>query len=270
MLEALYERVFKQARKERPVVTVHETPKKTARIVHGVDGYGEVEWYNNPPLQFSHDMNSLADFTAFLNSKHSGENGCVFVSEHSVLADLNYQEPGERECRLPLVCSEEFLALKEMEQGVGQKRLWALLVTKLTGCVEDALLLSIRNVAIHATKKGEVEIDNTGIASGGEGQHVTLSMPGGPAEEIQVDWTAKVRIWECFDKQYNIQLRLVIDTDEGLTFTFHRVRLDKVLRQARADLVHALREDVVFDVFDGSLGQKGEWRPSAAGSDIPL
>ena len=272
MLRDLYERILKQSRKERPVVTVHEMPETTTCIVHGENGYGEMESFDNPPLQFTHTMNSLDDLIAFLNSEHAGAMGCVFVSESNVEADLNYQQHGVKSCRLNLTVSEEFAALNKMEFGVGQQELWRLLVTKLAGCVDDALLLSVRNVAVHATNKDDVQIDNSGVVSGSSGSHVKVSMQGGSTEQIRVDWTAKVSIWECFDLAYEIQLRLVISLDMGLKFTFHRVRLDNVMRQARADLVGLLKAGVKnFDVFDGELGEKPIWTATqgASNDDTP-
>lgn len=252
-LVALFERILAKGRETERVVTVHETPDKITKMVYGKDGYEAPVDYDKDPIDWSHTMNSLEGFIAFVNSAHVGDKGCVFVNDERVYADLNYQERGHKSCKLPLQQSDELEAVMEMTKGVGQKRLWQLLITKLPGCIDDSLLLAVGNVSMHSKSSSEVEIKTSGVVSGGRGASVTVSMAGQSTEEIRVDWTATVRIWDCFDKKFEIPLRLVISaSDDLLKFTFHPIRLDNVFRSARADLVKHLDKAVKnFDVYDG-------------------
>lgn len=264
MLKDLFDRIKDDARGELPVLPIHESPTETVVSIFGDGGYAAPEHYDRAPVQFVHRMDTVDSFIAYLNGEADPPfKGCVFVGEESVNADLNYRGHLVQGCRLPLELSPEHRAIRKLGNGVTQAGLWKLLVTDLAGCAPDDLVLAARNVSMKLSGAKDVQIDNSGIVSGKDARTVTLTM-GDASETLKLDWVIKkIRIWECFDKTYEIDLRLVIEpNDEGVRFTFYAVRIDLVIRQARIDLASAISKAIEkFPVYIGDYGTKDRFEP---------
>lgn len=208
----------------------------------------------------NHQFSTLAGFLEYMNSWHAADDkGVVFVNGSNVVADLQYQKPGSHRAILRLEHSEEFNALNALFKGVSQKELWRLLMTKLHGCLSDTLLFEISSLKISGGDTVTSQIQKSGLANG-ESKRVMKIQNVDPKVgvgdfELSLEWTWTGRIWECYDTEYEIELHLELAFD-GPKFTFHPRRLDKVLNQAKQDLVGTLQGNLSanqFTVHEGTL-----------------
>jgi hypothetical protein len=161
--------------------------------------------------------------------------------------------------------------------GVDQRTLWRLLVTDLADAMDNELFLSVGKIQVAAKRGSDVEIDVSGLSNESSESRIEVRFPQNAqgdmkSAQIQTDWSWKGRIWECFEREYEIQLRLELKVDEGLAFHFHARRLQQVLRDARRELVTHVRDEVKtvpeFAVEHVSV-YEGEWqRPHRDG--MPL
>lgn len=210
-----------------------------------------------------HQFKTLGGFIDYMNSSHcKADSGVVFVGSGVVLADLKYQVPGaEHTAALQLEFSEEYNALQKLFKGVGQRELWRLLITSLDGCLPPDLLLQVGSIKIEDSKNVSSKIQNSGLADHAASAVMKMSTvdgKGNPMQyEIGLDWTWNGRIWEAFDYQFPIPIRLELDV-EGPKFTFHPRRLETILRDARLLLIGELTKGLSategrFTVHEGQL-----------------
>lgn len=252
--------------------------EKTKEIFEG-DGVehhlinGKLEELDRPLPNRSHTFRTLDGFIDYLQSDHAkkttintddDERGkdVVFVGSDSIRAQLLYQESTANEHRLNLNLeeSEEFLALRKLFDGVSQKDLWRMLVTDLTGCINNSLLLAIGQLDVTEKNVQQTRIDTSGIEQREGSNGITILYPAQNGEgeliaPLKVDWDWTGRIWECFNQEAVVHLRLEIELEKnGLKFKFHPSRLELVMSGQRADIVETLRERLPkeqFDVFEG-------------------
>lgn len=229
------------------------------------DGAGEtvVKAFDKKVPERLHRFLTLEGFLSYLNSEHTeGTKSPIFVGEKSVCVPLRYRDVVQEIVTLNLVDSEEWVALMELQHGVLQKTLWRSLVTKLAGCVDPTLLMTIGALAL-TRKQGEgAIIDPFGITSTNAASETVVTFPatGGAGEQkrsIANEWTFRVRRWECFPSLYAVTTTLEMSTDGGdIRFTFHPRRLKQVEQVGRADLVAEITKtaDVTrYTVHEGEL-----------------
>lgn len=208
----------------------------------------------------SYEFYTLEGLIDYLNG--SDKAGKVFVGKTSICADLSFEKHRQDEARIELVYSCEFRALDTnlLAHWASQKDFWRLLIGELHGCFLPALLGMVGQVKVAESRKSDVTIDDTGITSGSEASSVLVSFPGKKNDatedaRIAIDWTFHGRLWECFDTEYDIPMRLELQTgDTGLVFRFVAIGLDKVLRTGRDDMVKALSAGAnpnKFSVYEG-------------------
>ncbi|MEN6536478.1 MAG: hypothetical protein ABFD89_22675 [Bryobacteraceae bacterium] len=213
-----------------------------------------------PPLR-GHKFTSLEGLIDYLNSDRSGiGTGVVFVGETQILAELAYMERRRETAGTALRESEEFRGLMELTKGVAQKRLWELLVTVLFDSMNKGLLLQIQNLGVKIEKDGEISIQRSGLTDAKVSAKMTITCAkAGKADErgeVNLDWTWKGRIWECWDREFEIPLTLELNVDEGLRFIFHPNRLETRLREARLALAAHLQGKLNserFRVYEGTF-----------------
>lgn len=241
------------------VIPVHDDGTNETKLIVHKDGQSELKEFSKPPVERHHSFLSVDGFVDYLNSEHCKNGGIIFVDSSGVKADLNYLTHGEQFVTLPLKDSEEYSALRNLMRGVDQPALWELLVTKLNDCISSDLLLAIGSMKVHRKSESESKINVTGIRDSKGVQSTIIQYQqkdGTPQEaEIKVDWTFKGRIWECFDKEFEIKLRLVISVDDHIVFRFVPIRLDKVLLEARQALVKEIHNNLTperFTVHEGT------------------
>lgn len=249
---------------------------RTLQVCPGGGAPAKTE-YEQVPFVRDHAFSTLDGLVGYLRSEHCKEDrGVVFVQPGQVLASLTYgAEDKDSMARMALTDSEEFAALDRLFVGVGQQALWEFLVGRLYKCVDEALLNSISSICSARKRSDESSIAASGIVSRSAGESVSLVVGGqkagdpDAAVEMGLDWMFKVRLWEPFDREYEIPTRLVVreemkPADGGvacLEFKFVPRRLEKILRGARLDLAEEIRARLakekgaggVFSVFEGVL-----------------
>jgi hypothetical protein len=242
--------------------TIHEDYATKTVLVNGVE-----KTFNKTRFHRDHMFFSVAGLMDYLKSKANESTsdefnpGVVFVGVDSLQVDMQYGSNETHVAKMPLGYSEEYKALRQLmnDPGVAQKKLWKLLITALADSMDKSLLLSIQNIKVNQKSDSNVEINALGVSNASASRSLQITYPGknGASEnaEIPVDWTFKGRIFEAFDKEYEIPLRLEVHTDDGMTFQFHPRRLEKILTQCRLDLVDVLQAQVPsnFTVHEGRL-----------------
>jgi len=284
MIKEAIERVFAMGQAAKPVVPIFDDGTAEHFLVMGKDGW-TLEVFDKPLPGRSHTMRTLRGFLDYLmqdfgipyaattvarerpvlmeegaDNPPAPVNGIVFVGVNRAVANLNYLEHSTHQVTLNLIPSEEHDALERLIEGVSQRELWRLLISDLKGCIDPGLLLAVGS--IKAVQKSDIatEIDVTGISDQKGASSVTITYPalgskgGTQTAAIPVDWTWKGRIWECFDQEFSINLRLELDTEKGpLVWRFHPERQDRVWREARQALVERLQVDLAgrYLVYEG-------------------
>jgi len=275
--EKAIEALLENGEKRCKVVDVFGDHENECKAVY--DGNGAVELYDfpikHPPVARDHRFTTLDGLKDYLSSDHCKDDGVIFVSANHVDVDLQYKQHNENAqfVSLRLEPSEEFRALEFLMKGdVGQKDLWRALITTLHGCLDQSLLMTIQQIDFKAAEQDTVKIDVSGITSNAGGRHVEVTYPatggeGSQTTTLEVDWKWTGRIWECFDREFEIDLRLELDTSDGLSFTFHPRRLESVMRTARLALVDHIADGLPkqFTVHEGEYlsGVVHPWLGSA-------
>jgi hypothetical protein len=252
-----YEYLIEEIGQKLPqVIDVHDDgEEETKLILSGPGRESMLKAFKKEAPARRHKFASLAGFVGYLNSKHCEEGGVVFVGPTVAHADLRYQSSARHQVDLTLAKAEEFDALTRLGGGVGQKDLWRLLVSKLHGCLPEALLLAVASINVKGAIAANVEIEHTGLSQGGTSEQIVVNM-GTSQAPVNVNWQWKGRIWECFDREFTVDLRLEIAMEDAAPkFTFHAQRLETVLREAREALVAELETTITagrFLVFEGT------------------
>lgn len=199
--------------------------------------------------------------TAHGKSDDPNQSGLVFVSPDKIEATLLYGHPLRHKATLPIKDSEEFAAILRLGDGVTQKELWRLLITALDAKVDPALLVQISSIGIRAKDDREFTIRPAGLTQGQARNALIVSTlnptTGEQVSEIRTDWVFHVRLWECFETEYDIPTVLeIVPTDNGLMFLFHPKGLQDILRQARQDLVEEINTALPsqFKAYCGEYG----------------
>ena len=231
-------------------------------IVYGAGVKPEIRQFEKVAVPRNHTFKSLDGFVDYLNSSHCAEDkGVLFVGDRAVEANLAYGTYSQQRISLPLDFSEEFEALISIMRGVEQKGLWRALVSTLKGCIDASLLLAVSQVRVSGTTEKDCKVDITGVQNGTARDAFSVTFQerkdgATTTREIPVDWAWKGRIWECFDSEYEIKLRLEIEaTENGLRFLFHPERLKRLMRESRLDLVRSIAAKVPdqFTVHEGQI-----------------
>ena len=164
------------------------------------------------------------------------------------------------EVYMPLAYSEAFLALKEIFDGVTQKRLWTLLATDLQGCFPEAYEMIISGLGHLEKNSHDVDIQRTGIANVSASRHLELiyrSATGEQARQIDIDWIYQGPVWNAFENLITIPCRLVISKEGSwLTFRLFPKSLEALLLDHRAALTSALNDElaaagVAIPIYEG-------------------
>lgn len=243
-------------------IDLHDSGEIIVKLVVGKEGETEEHTFKKPPVERKHSFTSLEGFLDYLNSAHCKDDaGPIFVGETDIQVDLAYGKHSIQSADVSLDLSEEYSALRRLFAGLGQKDLWRELISHLDGCIDKSLLLAIGQIKLRSNNESEVRIDTTGISDKFQKDMLQIAYPdaskqGEHIATIQTDWLWMGRIWECFDREFDIRLRLeVAVTDKGLRFIFHPRRLEKILREARLALVEEIRNKIPeqFTVHEGRL-----------------
>jgi hypothetical protein len=131
--------------------------------------------------------------------------------------------------------------------------------------VDPSLLLQISSIGIKAKDDREFTIRAAGLAQGQVRNALIVSTlnpaTGEQVSEIRTDWVFHVRLWECFETEYDIPTVLeIVPTDKGLMFLFHPKGLQDILRQARQDLVEHINAALPAQ-FKAYCGEYGKAKP---------
>jgi hypothetical protein len=172
--------------------------------------------------------------------------GRVWVNSKAIRADLAYGKHTTRVERMPLNLAEERDALEELMRGVNQRDLWELLATDLHGCLPPTLMLAVGSLKVSVKREENRDIEVTGVSSGGETRAIRIrygTAKGDQETEIPGEWTWCGRWYQGWDKVYEVPLRLIIDTEDGLRFRFVPRRICAVQDQVLEDLVQHLDEN---------------------------
>lgn len=210
-----------------------------------------LQQFSKPRTPRSHTFETDAGFLAFLNSDHCKNlsiggresKGVVFTgAADKIVADLDYgiHPRIAQRAMLKLDATEEYIALTKLlnKNGLTQRELWSLLVSELHNCIDPALLLAIGSIQMTKDEEKTAKIDVSGFSNRTErsGWSMTWGTDASKKTNSYFDWEWKGRIWNCFDYESIVALRLEINNDEGVRFIFHARRLQKVLIDARAAL----------------------------------
>lgn len=213
-----------------------------------------------PPLVHQHKFRTVTGLLDYL-TEHPVDDapGIIFVGEEKVYADAAYGSREGHRATLPLDHSEEYAALCQLMEGVGQKKLWRLLIGDLDGCFDMALLLQVSNLEFADDSRATVKIDASGLGDAAARQCFRVSLAGadGPASAtLTLDWTWRGRVWRCFEEECDIAVRLELVKlkDGGLLFVFHPKRLSEVIDNHRQRLVERIRAGAPerFTVHEGA------------------
>jgi len=209
-----------------------------------------------------HLFMSRVGFIAYLNSEKSGkEPGAIFVNDQSVYADLNYMGEVPQVANLPLTFAEEYAGLCTIIQGVSQKVLWREMLTRLSGCIDNGLLVQVSNLNIRQESGSNVKIEHLGLEQQKTDKGVRIAVDdqngkGSLVAELDTKWTWTGRIWEAFEQTFSIELTMEVDISSGpLRFIFHPKRLETVKREARLALVEEIKNQISgerFAVYEGT------------------
>lgn len=221
------------------------------------------------PKHEAHKIETVEGFLDYLKARCPEHDGIVFVNAGSIYSRLHYRQdaninPNDGHVQVPLLFSEEYAALMTIcGTPVNQKTLRDLLIGPLASTLDVQLELLISSIRISPSAMHQVQIDTAGIARSESKRSVaiTFPLPNGQGatetKDIPLEWDWQGRIFEAFDKEYDIRLRLDLAYNEetGLKFKFIPRRLDRVLRQARLDLVSDLKGKVPanFTVHEGTF-----------------
>ena len=243
---------------------IHEAKDIVYRALKNPDGSSHIEEYARDPVPRNHKFEALDGFLNYLKSDHCKDEGVIFVSPDLIFADLEYGEYGQQNISLALTHSEEYNAFLSICHVDGdnyfmpQKEIWRKLISSLADTIDPAFLLQVQGIGLGQSNKAKFEIDNSGITSTKVAQKVSITVSQENKESktapFLIDWEWKGRIWECFNKEYNISFRVEVETDDsGIGFICHPKRKQTVLRRAREDIVDNLIKVVPkqFKVYEG-------------------
>jgi len=150
---------------------------------------------------------------------------------------------------MPLNPTPAYAALDLLMRGVNQKQLWRLLITDLHERISSELLLQVSKIRSNVRAGAEADIQVTGVTNRSEHSAFDLTFgskdqPTGTAA-VGLDWDWTGRLWQCWDAEYAISLRLELEVDgNGLRFRFHPRALEDVLLRAREELSLKLQEEL--------------------------
>lgn len=238
MLKDAIERLVQLGQNTKQVVDVHHGTDTVTKLVLE-DGRYHVREFPNPDVEHEHDLDDLPSLSRFIADKPA----TVFVNMTHVEVDRNYGGHRQDRALMALVKSDEWNALEACAEGVGQKELWRLLVSKLAGCYDESLLMYIRSVKITDDNQGKVEISTVGSVSSSAGRIIKVRM-GAEEKDIPETWKFSVRVWNQMSLSYDVDTRLEIDTEKA-KFIFHPIRLCDVYERALEDIQHELARDGV-------------------------
>ena len=262
MLRDFLDRLIQLGHDRVQITTVDDSPDARVKQVL-VDGVKRGDRYieHRLPPKKTHSFDTLVGLTSYLNSDHCtfaqgdkdirGQKHIVFVGGEFVTANLSYSSNCVQAAYLNLDLAEEFLALLKLGNGVGQKTLWRLLVTHLSGCFSDALLLAISDLSLTATEESAATIEELGGGEESSSRRAEITFPSrktGDTETkktIEVDWVYTGRYRECFQQQIVVRVRLEIAIENGSPrFYFHPMGLPTIMREYREALADHLRNEL--------------------------
>jgi len=243
MIKEAIEYLLAEGKKHNPVHEVH-ADDKTRRVLLELDtDKRELHEFPNAPPAYSYQLQSPSELVRFIEAGPipTSWRVLVMVTECSIEVDLTHEQHLRRTASVPFNPSPEYAALQKLiGRGVDQRTLWQLLVGELDGCLDVALATSIARLRLSRKSEAAQSIDVLGIVSSERGSMVQMQFvdeKGQPqAAQIGVDWVWTGRIWAGWDQAYKIALRLVVDSEDGLTFTFIPRRLDQVIERTIVDI----------------------------------
>lgn len=259
-------------RQEKKVVPVFEDDWQITQLVYS-DGNWHIETFAKPGPKRHHVFRTLESFMNYTNAQIpvpsvveedvSYDGYVIFVDDGKVEALFDYRGHREEKERisLPLVRADEYGALldiKDDENPITQRDLWKLLISNLDGCLDPALMVAISQINLQAERIKNCQIDTTGISQSSDRNQVRLVFSGAKGDvstSIPTDWTWKGRIWECFDRTYEIGLRMEVrQNGDTLGFVFHPRRLASVYQKAKMDLVRDIKSRLIhtIGVYEGT------------------
>jgi hypothetical protein len=257
----LLDRMMQVGASSVPAVLVYEDEtRKVMRVVKTNGDLELVDFMKEPPAR-DHGFSSLEGFLEYLNSPHcTHDSGVVFVG-NDIVADLNYRNVVPHRAGVELKLSAEYMALGMLlDNPLLQKDLWRMLVTQLNGCIAPSLLLAISQIRVKASDESSVKIALTGLSDRQAAASVSVLYPdpSGKCDQtanIPVDWDWTGRLWEPFDHETVIQLRLEVVVADGLRFRFHAANIERVQRSERQALVEKIRGALPsqFTCYEGTL-----------------
>ncbi len=240
------------------VIDVHSNSDETIKLVNAT-----VSTFKAEPWCWNHKFGSLSGLLSFVNSAHCADRtGVIWVNRNGITVHPSYETNRSDRLALPATFSDAWNALQQLTHSIGQRNLWRLLVTDLAEAMPPtgALLALIQNIKIKSASADEVTIGASGETSQAGASSLMVTYPGktGASAEARIDvnWLWKGRIWDTFEKEYEVNLRLELVTGpEGLTFTFHPRSIQDVLRQMRLDIVEQVQAKLPkhFTVYEGEL-----------------
>ena len=255
--------------------TIHRT-QRTEQILYypGAGQPAQIVKFDSPAAARSHKFSSVAAILAFLSDEITdgpliGEDGvaeprsAVFVAPNQIHARINYNDTDEviHEARCPLTPHASAVALSQLAAGVSQRKLWTLLNTDLWQRVSADLLLQIAAITVRAGNDIDSRISTVGLVNKKDASYYNLEIDPGKATEgvtnqqLGVEWTIDVRLWNEADFTYPVETRLELQpADDGLRFTFFPRNLEDIQRQALIDLAAHVRAGLDpkhYRVYDG-------------------
>lgn len=255
--------------------TIHEEEDQLQILIQqSCDRDPIIQTFQKQRQSRNHIFESVTGFLAFLNSSHCAiavggaandsvsalalKPGVVFTaSSTNVVADIEYGARIPQRAILKLDSTEEFAALLQLigeggpkdddndePEGLSQRELWRMLISKLDGCIDSGLLLAIGSLEMSADAESKSKISLAGLRDRVSTSAVRITFGEGNTQtaDLRLDWEWKGRIWNAFDREFTVPLRLEINNDLGLRFIFHARRLQKVLIDARAALTETIAE----------------------------
>ena len=224
---------------------------------------GEIKRIEKPIERRYHAFYTLDGFLSYLQSARSNPidrigqpapNGIIFVEQEKVVADLDYLSEVPQRAVLPLEPSEEFMALMALANGVSQKQLWRLLVTKLADHLPVDLLMQISNITIKKESAEDLEISHGGLGQRGAADKIRISCAGKKVGDSQITdldtaWVWSGRLWEAISVEVQISLTLEVEADRELRFIFHPRQLVGMQRQSLLAIAKKLERELKGDRF---------------------
>lgn len=251
MLEQLYNRIRRDARPFRKLLTRVSADETRVRLFHE-DTVVNDEIVKAPRPAHRHVFHSLEatkTWLADLGRQKVGDLPArVFVGEQNVNVEAAYHSNEVVSGLVPLIHADEYRALQDSFRWQTQKDLWRLLSTRLSRNIGAPLRLQLSKIKVSDSRTGEVRINELGIAEGQGKNSIEITTPGGVGlpehtTKFQVEWQYTGRVYECYKQEIRLDLILEADYLEGrLKFRFAPVNQETVLREYRDEFVDFVEE----------------------------